>query len=257
MLIYLCKREKMMIGVEILTWGTEKGGNVYYAPIYHYLWGGGNVGHAALKLTLPCNTENDDLIRQYCCNKKGKSLIPHYRIRNNSCWVVYFSWWPEQMLQEEHQDRLSANDTLHITYNKPWDSVFSKTMTSNSGILRSKSPKLYDWIFGKPASIPEPVNEIIHPSPNAPILIKERNEKKAALQNSQNILVLYLQQAERLLQLNFLAGIQHDFESKRYKATQKFLFQLKEEMQPAVKSYKVLAREYNEFCRQFYCDVAT
>ncbi|MCS5711237.1 hypothetical protein [Candidatus Berkiella aquae] len=251
----------MMIGMEILTWGTEQGGNPYYAPIYHYLWGGGSVGHAALKLTLPCNPENAALIQQYCCNQKGKSLIPHYRIQNNSCWVVYFSWWPGRELSEEYQDRFSANATLHINYDEKWKDFFTKTMISNSGKLRSIfGDTFYDWIFGKPAAIPQPIEEIIHPTrqdQDAQALTEMLKAKRTALQHIQKRLIPLMERSEKLLRLNFLLSCQESAEPERCAQVRGSLYLLENEMRPLMKRYKVLAREYNEFCRQYYHDVAT
>lgn len=165
-----------MIGLEVLTWGTEGHDSAYYYPVYHYLWGG-SMGHSALKLTLPCNPEVDGWIQRYC-QEGHKSLIPHYQVTRNqsgqtvSQWIVYFSWWPGE-LQEEYDDRMSANLGTRIQYAEKWQSQFSETMTEGTGYLRHRFGFLYDMIFGKPKQIPKPISYIVHPSQEQAQLLQE------------------------------------------------------------------------------------
>lgn len=156
-----------MIGLEVLTWGTQGHESAYYYPIYHYLWGGGDMGHTALKLTLPRNPEVDAWMQQYC-REGDKILIPHYQVTRQiagqacSQWIVYFSWWPGE-LQEEYGDRMSANTGVQIEYAEKWRPMFTQTITEKPGYLRHRFGFLYDMIFGKPKEIPKPISHIVHP----------------------------------------------------------------------------------------------
>ncbi len=166
-----------MIGLDILTWGTDGESNPYRYPIYHYLWGG-SIGHTALKLTLPKDPYHDALILKYCCSSAGKSVIPHYS--QSGHWIVYFSWWPN-ILQEEYEDRIGANSFLAFEYEQKWRPHFTETIQPTAGLLRNKLGALYDWWFGSPKAIPKPIEVIIHPHPQAQALTMALHEKEQAL----------------------------------------------------------------------------
>lgn len=168
-----------MIGLEVLTWGTEGQENPYYNPIYHYLWGG-SMGHSALKLTLPCNEQTNEWMRLYC-REGDEILIPHYQVTRNimgkdcSQWIVYFSWWPGD-LQEEYDDRMSANIEEQVEYTKNWQSYFTETTTQSTGYLRHRFGFLYDMVFGKPKQLPKPISYIVHPSAQQAQLVQDIRE---------------------------------------------------------------------------------
>ncbi len=90
--------------VELSTWGTHHhGGN----GMAHYLDSellGGNVGHAAVRITFPADKAGEELIAKYC-RKNGETVIPFERTtmqvldENNKAvtqevFRVNFSWWP-------------------------------------------------------------------------------------------------------------------------------------------------------------------
>jgi hypothetical protein len=90
--------------VELSTWGTHHhGGN----GMAHYLDAqllGGNVGHAAIRVTFPADKAGEELVTKYC-RKDGVTVIPFERTtmqvkdENNKVvtqevFKVNFSWWP-------------------------------------------------------------------------------------------------------------------------------------------------------------------
>jgi hypothetical protein len=173
-----------MIGLDILTWGTEGESNPYRYPIYHYLWGG-SIGHAALKLTLPSDPYNDALILKYCNSTAGKSVIPHYIYKGH--WIVYFSWWPG-LLQEEHEDRIEANSFLNFEYEKKWRPYFTDTVLPTDGWLRDKLGALYDWWYGPSKEISKPIEMIVH-LPEAQEKAELINHKEKTLKHIEKALL--------------------------------------------------------------------
>ncbi len=102
--------------VSLYTWGTHpEGGN----GMAHYMDTallGGNVGHAALELTLPANNETEALIAKYCM-KNGEAVIPFERTtqgyyddngqaKHQDVFKVYFSWWPNTMHANINDDNV-------------------------------------------------------------------------------------------------------------------------------------------------------
>lgn len=103
-------------GVCIQTWGTKYGvGN----GMLHYLDSkmfGGNVGHAAIILTIPANAEGDALIAKYCRSKAGKKIIPYAKKSLNfadgsqeDIYEIRFSWWPPR-----ENKKVSLEDDVNI-----------------------------------------------------------------------------------------------------------------------------------------------
>ena len=52
--------------VTLYTWGTHSDGGNGMAHFMDASFFGGNVGHAAIEVTLPVNEKTEQLIRQYC-----------------------------------------------------------------------------------------------------------------------------------------------------------------------------------------------
>jgi hypothetical protein len=118
----------------VYTWGTKHGKKALTPSLEQKFWGG-NVGHAAIKLTFPANDRGTQLIHDFCI-KDGKSIIPHekkitqesmaaFQIDPNTGLIcfdqegnpitqintikheyyeVYFSWWPPAVLIEHIKD---------------------------------------------------------------------------------------------------------------------------------------------------------
>lgn len=249
-----------VIGLDILTWGTEGEQNPYFYPIYHYLWGG-NLGHAALKLTLACDTYHDALIARYCASHLGETIIPHYRERG--MWVVYFSWWP-QRLSEEHEDRIEANEGLEVEYNSAWKPFFTQMMSPKIGLIQHKLGVVYKWLFGDASQIPKPIHEIIHPHPDAKVLelalkrqealVLEKKEELAPLIESYN----ELHDLIDLLNFKLFWLNTHSKENQRQlEEAERLLTMLETELTPALSEHETLSKELKAIQRHFYQEVAT
>lgn len=259
-----------MIGLEILTWGTEGEKNPYYYPVYHYLWGG-SIGHAALKLTLPKDPHHDALILKYCRSGSGKSVIPHYS--DSDHWVVYFSWWPSG-LQEEYEDRIEANSFIDFEYEKKWQPHFTETTSPKTGLLRYKFGALYDWFFGVPKDIPKPIDVIVHPHPLAQELTMALHAKEETLLQKEDILTpvldryILLQDQLELMQYKALYVNAHcedelkkaRFRKKCFKECEDLISQrasIAKELMPLIKEREILLDELKSFRRHYYDKVAT
>lgn len=90
--------------VTLYTWGTHADGGNGMAHFMDASFFGGNVGHAAIEVSLPANEKTEQLIQHYCL-KGNKKLIPFERTTQNvldednkvtkqDVYKVYFSWWP-------------------------------------------------------------------------------------------------------------------------------------------------------------------
>jgi len=248
-----------MIGAEILTWGTQGEDNPYYYPLYHYLWGG-SIGHAAIKLTLPGDEATLALVRQYCCDQEGRSVIPHYRHHHHV--IVYFSWWPDALM-EEYQDRLEANSGLSVEYEKKWQPHFMQTTEQKSGILRFKLGALYDWIYGKPKMIPVPISEIVHPHPEAESTAKKLAALEALLDEKTQTLLPLVTLIESLEeQINLLSFIKHFATDKQQqdelcKQAQAELAEMEEVLKPHIEECKELNTELKSLRRYYYQEIAS
>jgi|GEM_PF-6002407 len=262
-----------MIGIEILTWGTEGEVSPYYYPLYHYLWGG-SVGHSAIKLTIPCEPRYDEWVSQYCCDKTGKSLIPHYRLARQNVWVVYFSWWPEA-LQEEYEDRMEANSGLCVEYEKKWQPHFTETVPQKTGMLRYKLGKIYDWFFGSPQEIPKPIQQIVHPHPQAQLLSEQLANKEADLRGKNYRLLPFLEDYIRLVKklelltfkINYVElfgaaneaerGMAYDEMLQTYKVVTQKLKSIETTLLPLLEARDCDYAELKALRRYFYEEVAT
>lgn len=249
----------MMLGAEILTWGTQGENNPYYYPLYHYLWGG-SIGHAAIKLTLPDEPETMALIQQYCCDQEGNSVIPHYR--HGNCMIVYFSWWPDALM-EEYQDRLEANSGAIVEYEKKWQAIFTQTREEQSGLLRYKFGALYDWFFGKPKQIPAPIKEIVHPHPQAKTVLQTLIELEDTLEEQTQTLLPLVELIESLeQQLAILQMVNHlAADDKRTvqvcQQSQVALAELERELAPHIEECKQTSAQLKNLRRYYYQEIAS
>lgn len=92
-------------GLKILTWGsTGLSGTGIQTGLF-----ADNPGHAALELTLPANSQTEELLKKYCYNKEGVNIIPYAKKRifvpssdplkpkiDQEVYVVTWSWHPSE-----------------------------------------------------------------------------------------------------------------------------------------------------------------
>ncbi|OJV92913.1 MAG: hypothetical protein BGO43_07615 [Gammaproteobacteria bacterium 39-13] len=105
--------------VKLSTWGTHhKGGNGMPHYIDTMLFGG-NVGHAAVEVTIPANKEGETLVQKYCMDGLN-TVIPFERVtqrfldennqlKEQDVYKVYFSWWPSEKSHSLHTSLNSDN----------------------------------------------------------------------------------------------------------------------------------------------------
>lgn len=108
--------------VTLLTWGTHQHGGNGMAHFIDAGFFGGNVGHAAIAINIPCNKASQALIRKYCM-KGNKVIIPFERttqnifddnneVKKQDVYKIYFSWWPGEKTGFDLRPNLN-NDNLH------------------------------------------------------------------------------------------------------------------------------------------------
>lgn len=134
----LPKSKRMHCGLRVSTWGSHHGaGN----GMLHYLnsqWFGGNVGHAAVTLTIPADEKGEALIKQYCTDPRipfqkkthtvkeavldpitGKYKQGDKVVHQEEVYEIHFSWWPP--ITEGNQYDLA--ESLSVDSLEEWQGV--------------------------------------------------------------------------------------------------------------------------------------
>jgi hypothetical protein len=141
-------------GVQVHTWGSKYGaGN----GMLHYLDSkmfGGNVGHAAITLIIPANSEGDALIAKYCQSKSGKKIIPYAKKSlyfadgsQEDIYEIRFSWWPPRKnkktsLEDDiNIDRIDERYGIDFPWSEEANTIFKPESRIYKGLL-GKTVKL-------------------------------------------------------------------------------------------------------------------
>ncbi len=170
-----------MFGIEVLTWTSDLSQISSPWQVFKHFFIKGSTGHSAIKLTIPATAENTALIKAYCLNEKGKTIIPHYqedvivtaKRRNNKIqeiiyypkkekgWVVYFSFWPS-VLGQEHTDRMIENCAAEVEYHEKWKSYLNvQYKPAQQGLFAVFfGSRLSTWLW--PDKVAVPIQEIFH-----------------------------------------------------------------------------------------------
>ena len=174
-----------MFGVQVYIWTGQKKNAWFWQRLKHYFVDG-NIGHCALKITVPSNPHIDDMVARLCKNTQGKTLIPHFQRqtkvtgksvdstgevryfpKNVPSWEIYFSWWP-QRLGLEHVDRRIENRSIGaVDYEPKWkDYLDVKYLPQLRGPIHSwLGTTLSHLLFGKPKLVAQGIEMIVHPHP--------------------------------------------------------------------------------------------
>lgn len=112
--------------VEVRTWGTEREYSNGLRNIIDQKVRSDDVGHAALVMRVAADDEGLRLVREYCMDDAGKTIIPYElkKIGNQVVYEVYWSYWPDTlhtMEQDyEHERRgLEYRDIKELDRNVP------------------------------------------------------------------------------------------------------------------------------------------
>lgn len=108
--------------VALYTWGTHRDGGNGVAHFLDASFFGGNVGHAAIELTLVANHKNQALVQQYCLNGTRK-IIPfelttqncldeQHQLKQQEVYKIYFSWWPGEINGYDLKNNLNTDSSL-------------------------------------------------------------------------------------------------------------------------------------------------
>lgn len=174
-----------MFGVQVFIWTVQNKNAWFWQRLKQYLVDG-NIGHCALKITVPSHPHIDDIVTRLCKNAEGKTLVPHFQMQtkvtgkvidsagkvsyfpqNIPSWEIYFSWWP-QRLGLEHVDRRIENLSIGVVdYDSKWQTYLDvKYRPQQRGPIHSWLGKtLSHLIFGKPKLVSQGIEMIIHPHP--------------------------------------------------------------------------------------------
>ena len=109
--------------VEVLTWGTHHdGGNGLLKQAKTEMFGG-NAGHAALRIIVPVNDENKELIEKHC------RKVPYATKRlptGEEVFEIYISAWPGDLQrinlseQDLSKDNIYARRANHFSWDPKW-----------------------------------------------------------------------------------------------------------------------------------------
>lgn len=140
-------------GVTVQTWGTFFGAGSGMLQYLDSKMFGGNVGHAAIALTIPDNKENEELIKKYCMKADDEILIP-YKQRTISfadgtkekVYEIRFSWWPTSesayLENELNLDQLSEWVGVDFTWAEEAASIFQPEKRLYTGKLAQTEMRL-------------------------------------------------------------------------------------------------------------------
>jgi len=126
---------------EVITWGTEfEGGNgLRYQLAAKFK--GGNIGHAAIRLTIPIDdSENaDELIKKYCY-EDNRIVLPHTKRElpnGKEVFEVYISAWSNDTVTLERDyimDSLDEREGVHFNWDQKFQEQFKPSKRSYKGL---------------------------------------------------------------------------------------------------------------------------
>lgn len=127
--------------VEVLTWGTRFDGGTGLQEQISAKLKGGNVGHAALRITVPVDDESKSLVEKYC-RENGKIVLP-YKIKKQSdgteVFEIYVSAWPKDKKhltvdRSYEQDSIDERSGVHFEWSEKARDQFKPDTRSYKGI---------------------------------------------------------------------------------------------------------------------------
>lgn len=112
-------------GVEVHLWRNEASSSSFgMEPILESIFLGGKSGHAAVKVTFPCTSENQLLIERYCKNTSIPwRIIEDPRSKEKQAYEVYFSWsvdGSKLALNTAQDDQLANWHATNYQYEPEW-----------------------------------------------------------------------------------------------------------------------------------------
>lgn len=152
-------------GVEVFTWGTDmydSGSTLGQAAWFGnmQLWGG-NVGHAAFRMTLKDTEENRALVEQYLSDTgipyQRKTYQTKYSQNNpnidaevayeEAVIEIYFSYWPSDnekgyTFYSLNEDSVSEREGVDVTFDERWKEELESEFRRGSGVIGSFSSHL-------------------------------------------------------------------------------------------------------------------
>lgn len=219
-------------GVTVQTWGTFYGAGSGMLQYLDSKMFGGNVGHAAITLTIPDNNENEELIKKYCMNADDESLIP-YKKRTilfadgtkENVYDIRFSWWPTSegvYLEDElNLDQLSEWVGVDFTWSEESASIFQPEKRLYTGTLAQTKMRLGPMsiahhrrigIYGRKVSNLEIEKMILDKEKKSALLIIDKLEDKIA---DKEIKSKIMSDSEILLMQSLLPEIIEQYDPKR------------------------------------------
>lgn len=131
-------RKPTRCGVRVSTWGSHHNAGNGMLDYLDSQWFGGNVGHAAVTLTIPANEKGEDLIKKYCTDPKipftkktitvqqsvldpvtGKQVKGESTAFQEEVYEIHFSWWPP--IDENSKYDLAGS--LNVDSIEEWEGV--------------------------------------------------------------------------------------------------------------------------------------
>ncbi len=254
-----------MFGVEVLVWLSDPHSvSSYYQLMKNFVMGG-QIGHSALKVTIPSTPAFESLVKKYCLNEEGEELIPHYQTeilvkdksidpktkevhyhsKKVSAWVIYFSWWPSGLKTELH-DLVCENHDLKVEYEKKWLDYLNVSYAKERRGLFSYwvGERLSNFILGAAKEVPLPIDTIIHPHPQADELKKLLAEKEDAYLKVNKALMAFLTKHDKLINELRILKIRKRYASYNYTREWIWMSDSEKEKYQSIKDKLKLEKEH-------------
>lgn len=125
---------------EVITWGTRfEGGNGLGDQI-RAKFSGGNIGHAAIRITLPVDEKSEQLIRENCF-EKNHMVLPHTKRQlpsGEEVYEVYISAWSDDKItldRDFESDSIEERLGVHMEMDAKWEAALRPEQRHYRGLL--------------------------------------------------------------------------------------------------------------------------
>lgn len=124
---------------EVITWGTRfEGGNGLRDQI-RAKFKGGNIGHAAIRITLPVDEKSEQLIRDNCF-EKNHMVLPHAKRKlptGEEVYEVYISAWSDDKITLDRDfeiDSIEERAGVHMEMDAKWQAILNPEQRHYRGL---------------------------------------------------------------------------------------------------------------------------
>ena len=147
--------------IEVRTWGTKTEYSNGLRNVIDQKLRQDDVGHAAVVMRVAADDEGLRLIRQYCMDEKGKTIIPHElkKIGDQVVYEIYWSYWPG-VLHTQEQDYEHERRGLEYRDIKELDRTVPKELNEKYIVHKFRQGKSVPFAASMERTTVDPTQEI-------------------------------------------------------------------------------------------------